>query len=171
MLYTPIELALLLLLHKKQSNSFAGSSICSNLFTIEFSMCCQLFFSCYACVCCSPLSLTETNFKKESSDPSNQAPVPSSRHSSCALIIHVCLCVCAYICACVTVQRKWSISTNISKTVTTSRAMSKDFLYKTKPINWHTHIPCEIELDVHSDVKQIVKWQVFRHVTEYNTNR
>jgi len=28
----------------------------------------------------------------------------------------------------------------------------------------------ETEIDVHIDVKQAVKWQVLRHVTEYNTN-
>ena len=28
------------------------------------------------------------------------------------------------------------------------------------------NIKVETEIDVHSDVKQIVKWQVFRHVTE-----
>jgi len=32
-------------------------------------------------------------------------------------------------------------------------------------------INVEIEMDVHSDVKQAVKWQVFRNVTEYNTNK
>jgi len=30
---------------------------------------------------------------------------------------------------------------------------------------------CSFEINVHSDVKQVVKWQVFRHVTEYNTNK
>ena len=34
-----------------------------------------------------PLSLTDPT-----SAPSTQAPVPCSRHSSCALIIDVCLC-------------------------------------------------------------------------------
>jgi len=42
--------------------------------------------------------------KKPTSAPSNQAPVPGSRHSSCAPIMHVCLFVCAYICACVNVN-------------------------------------------------------------------
>jgi len=32
------------------------------------------------------------------------------------------------------------------------------------------NIKVETETDVHSDVKQAVKWQVLRHVTEYNTN-
>ena len=32
------------------------------------------------------------------------------------------------------------------------------------------NIEVETEIDVHSDVKQAVKWQVVRHVTEYNTN-
>jgi len=37
-----------------------------------------------------------------SSAPPNsiQAPVPGCRHSSCLLIIHVCLCLCASTCAC-----------------------------------------------------------------------
>jgi len=30
----------------------------------------------------------------------NQAPVPGCLHSSCVLIVHVCLCVCASVCAC-----------------------------------------------------------------------
>jgi len=33
------------------------------------------------------------------------------------------------------------------------------------------NIEVENELDVHSDVKQAAKWQVFRHVTEYNTDK
>jgi len=32
--------------------------------------------------------------KSLSSAPLNQAPVPSCRHSSCVLIVHVYLCVC-----------------------------------------------------------------------------
>ena len=35
-----------------------------------------------------------------SSAPLNQAPVPVCHHSSCLLIVHVCLCVCASVCAC-----------------------------------------------------------------------
>ena len=38
--------------------------------------------------------------KTLSSAPPNQAPVPGCRHSSCVLIIHVCLCVCASVYAC-----------------------------------------------------------------------
>jgi len=34
-----------------------------------------------------------------SSAPLKQAPVPGRRHSSCVLIVHVCLCVCASVCA------------------------------------------------------------------------
>jgi len=30
----------------------------------------------------------------------NQAPVPGCLHFSCVLIVHVCLCVCASVCAC-----------------------------------------------------------------------
>jgi len=29
----------------------------------------------------------------------------------------------------------------------------------------------ETEIEVHGDVKQAVKWQAFRHVTEHNTNK
>jgi len=39
----------------------------------------------------------------------NQAPVPGCRHSSCVLIVHVCLCVCASVCACENVLVKWWI--------------------------------------------------------------
>jgi len=52
------RLMLLLLLHKKYSNSVAGGSICSNLFRFEFSVCCYCFPSVFfsgefvcACVC------------------------------------------------------------------------------------------------------------------------
>jgi len=38
--------------------------------------------------------------KNLSPAPLNQAPVPGCRHSSCVLIVHVCLCVCASVCAC-----------------------------------------------------------------------
>jgi len=47
----------------------------------------------FLCVCAR--SLTGL-----SSAPLNQAPVPDCRHSSCVLIVHVCLCVCASVCAC-----------------------------------------------------------------------
>ena len=50
-------------------------------------MCCQfLFLHVWMCVCIRPLSLTKKN-----SASSNQASAPDSCHSSCALIIHVCL--------------------------------------------------------------------------------
>ena len=42
--------------------------------------------------------------KSLSSTPPNQVPVPGCRYSSCVLIMHVCLCVCASICACEKVQ-------------------------------------------------------------------
>jgi len=38
--------------------------------------------------------------------PPNQTPVPGCCHSSCVLIIHVCLCVCASACACENVEVK-----------------------------------------------------------------
>ena len=40
------------------------------------------------------------SYKIPSSASPDQAPVPGCRHSSCVLIIHVCLCVRASICAC-----------------------------------------------------------------------
>jgi len=44
--------------------------------------------------------------KSLSSAPLNQAPVPGCRYSSCVLNIHVCLCVCASVCACENVYVK-----------------------------------------------------------------
>jgi len=32
-------------------------------------------------------------------------------------------------------------------------------------------IKIETEIDIHIDVKQVVQWQVFGHVTKYNTNK
>jgi len=40
------------------------------------------------------------SYKAPSSASPDQAPVPGCRHASCVLIIHVCLCVRASICAC-----------------------------------------------------------------------
>ena len=40
------------------------------------------------------------SYKTPSSASPDQAPVPGCRHSSCVLIIHVCLCVRASVCAC-----------------------------------------------------------------------
>jgi len=79
----------------------AGSSICLNLFRFEFSMCFQSFINMCACVCARPLSPT-----KSTSAHSNQALVPASCPSSCAVIIHVCLCMYAYVCTCVHMWRK-----------------------------------------------------------------
>jgi len=42
---------LLLLLHKKYSSSFARSSMCSNPFTFEYSVCYRFFFNLCVCVC------------------------------------------------------------------------------------------------------------------------
>jgi len=53
------------------------------------------FFSFSLCVCKAFVSK-----KSFSSARLNQAPVPGCRHSSCVLIIHVCLRVCASVCAC-----------------------------------------------------------------------
>jgi len=43
--------------------------------------------------------------------------------------------------------------------------------YKQNRDNITCNIKVEIEIHVHRDVKQAVKCQVFRHVTEYNTNK
>ena len=58
-------------------------------FRFEISVCWIFFFF------ARPVS-----YKTPSSAPPDQAPVPGCRHSFCVLIIHVCLCVRAYICAC-----------------------------------------------------------------------
>jgi len=90
---------LLLLLRKKWSNSFAGSIMCSNLFFRFVNICFLLTLSPppFSCVCKAFVANNSL-----SSAPLNQtvAPVPGCRHSSCVLIIHVCLCVCASVCAC-----------------------------------------------------------------------
>ena len=44
--------------------------------------------------------------KSLSSAPLNQTPVPGCRHSSCVLIVHVCVCACASVCACENVYVK-----------------------------------------------------------------
>jgi len=49
------------------------------------------------------------SYKTPCSASPGQAPVPGCHHSSCVLIIHVCLCVRASICACENVQVKWQI--------------------------------------------------------------
>jgi len=69
---------------------------------------CWHFFSPF--LCARPLSLT----KNISSAPHNRAPVPGCCNSRCVLIMRVCLCVCASVCACDNVYLKWSILTNIS---------------------------------------------------------
>ena len=46
------------------------------------------------CLCVQGLS------QSLSSASLNQAPVPGCLHSCCVLIVHVCLCVCASVCAC-----------------------------------------------------------------------
>jgi len=43
--------------------------------------------------------------------------------------------------------------------------------YKQNCDNVTCNIKVETEIDFHSDTKQAVKWQVLRHVTEYNTNK
>ena len=84
---------------------------CSTLFRFEISVCCHVNFI-YShtntlCVCVRALGLCF--WHNPSSAPPNQAPVPGSRQSPCALIIHVCLCVCASTCACENVSFKWRI--------------------------------------------------------------
>jgi len=75
-----------------------------------------------------------------SSTAPNQAPVPGCCHSSCVLIIHVCLCVCASVCARENVQIEWSILTNIRKTVTMSRAVQPHLTHTANALeNWRMH--------------------------------
>jgi len=78
--------------------------------------------------------------------------VPGCGHSSSVLIIHACLC--ASICACYNCVIK---VININK----YKQNSHDFTCNTK---------VETEIDVHSNIKQAVKLQVFRHATADNTN-
>jgi len=59
--------------------------MCSNLFFRFVNIGFSLHF--FLCVQGLEQSLSST--------PLNQAPVPGCRHSSCVLIVHVCLCVCA----------------------------------------------------------------------------
>ena len=68
------------------------------------------FFLSFLCACKAFVSN-----KSLSSVPLNQAPVSGCRHFSCVLIIHVCLCVCASVCAwkqkwmyIVTSNKQWS---------------------------------------------------------------
>ena len=65
--------------------SFLLDSLISGLFLIYFFL---------VCVCVQGLS------QSLSSASLNQAPVSGCLHSSCVLIVHVCLCVCASVCAC-----------------------------------------------------------------------
>ena len=52
------------------------------------------------CLVPTPGLTSEYPTCRVSSAPPNQFPLPDSRHLTCVLIIHVCLCVCAYVCAC-----------------------------------------------------------------------
>ena len=74
----------------------------------EFDWCCFYYFvrniSIFSDISPTPPFLWvckafDTN-KSLSSAPLKQAPVPGCCHSSCVLIVHVCLCVCASVCAC-----------------------------------------------------------------------
>ena len=73
---------------------------------------------------------------------SNQVLVPGSRHSSCALIINLCLWVCAYI----------HTRENVIKVMDINK-----FYDSKKCDNVTCNIKVETEIDVHSDVKQAVK--------------
>ena len=66
-------------------------------FTFEISVLLTIFFACVQAF---------VSNKYLSSATPNQAPVPGCRHSSCVLIIHVCFCVCASVCACENVYVK-----------------------------------------------------------------
>ena len=72
------------------------------------ALCSRIFFFGFMNIGCfltlfSPLFFVCKVFvsnKSLSSAPLNQAPVPGCPHSSCVLIVHVCLRVCASVCAC-----------------------------------------------------------------------
>jgi len=74
--------------------------MCSNLFLQIREY--QFFLTFFFWRVCK-ISNKDLKFKKKqrlSSAHLKQAPVPGCRHSSCMLIVHVCLCVCACVCAC-----------------------------------------------------------------------
>jgi len=68
----------------------------SDLFRFGISVYCQ--FSPLAM--CLPVCARPYPLPNPASAPLNQVPVPSSCHSSCALIMYVGLCVCAYVRTC-----------------------------------------------------------------------
>ena len=75
--------------------------MCSNLFlrfvNIGFFL---TFFSVFFLCMCKVSNKAFLLCARSLTKPLNQAPVPGCRHSSCVLIVHVCLCVCASVCAC-----------------------------------------------------------------------
>ena len=67
-------------------------ALCARIFSLDSWI--SVFPDFYLCVCVQAL------WQSLPSAPLNQAPVTSCRYSSCVLIVYVCLCVCASVCAC-----------------------------------------------------------------------
>ena len=86
-----------------------------------------------------------------------------SQPGSCAWLSPFLFCadykfVLVCVCLCISVRVTVSIKViNINK-------------YKQNRDDVTCNIKVETEIDIYSDVKQAVKWQVFGHVTNYNTN-
>ena len=100
-------------------------------FRFQISLCwIFLFLLIVLCACKAFVSN-----KSLASAPPNQAPVSGCRHSSCLLIIHVCLCVC--LCMCV-----WKY---VGKVININK-------YKQNRDDVTRNINIETEIDVHSDV-------------------
>ena len=105
------------------------------------------------CVCVFANHLTS---KQLASTLLNQIPVLGSCHFSYALRLLICVlvCVCLYMHVCEYIMKVIKID---------KCKQNRDDVT--------CNIKVEIGIHVHSDVKQAVKWQVFRYLTEYNTNK
>ena len=78
-------------------------------------------------------------------------------------VVAICLVCWSYMCACVCVPLYVRLE-SVFKMMNINK-------YKPNCDDVTCNIKVETEIDVHSDVKQAVKWHVLRHVTEYNTNK
>jgi len=96
--------------------------------------------------CARPLSLTK-NLLFSASQLGSFAWLSSfllcSDHTCVFLCVYICMCLCQY----------------VIKVI-------KIYKYKENHDDVNCNIKVETEIDVYSDVKQAVKWQVFRHMTE-----
>ena len=102
------------------------------------------------CVCARPLSLTQTFFHP--SQPGSCAWF--SPFLLCAKHSYSLMCVCLHMFA-------WNCVISLIH-------INK---YKQNHDDVTCNIQVETQIDVYGDAKQAAKWQVFRHVTEYNTNK